>query len=378
MKLDTIVLAPDSFKGTMSAEEVCDVWARAIARRLPQAQVRRVPLADGGEGLVEAALHILKGSLRQAQVLGPFGEPLKVDYALLPDGQAVVEMACCAGLPLVGSRQDPFRASTWGVGQLLAAVRDQGASGVLLGLGGSATNDGGMGMAAALGYQFLDEHGRPLEPLALNLHAVRGIRPPEKSLGIPVVAACDVDNPLTGPQGASHVFGAQKGAGEDGRVWLDEGLENLARVMERDLGQAVSHVPGAGAAGGLGAGVLAFLGGKLRPGIELLLDAAHFDQLLEDADLVLTGEGRMDGQTVHGKTPCGVAGRARKMGVPCIALCGSAGDGVEAVYGAGIDAVFCAVRGACSFEQIRKSCKQDMEMLTDAVLRTLMLGGQGR
>ncbi len=374
MKLDTIVLAPDSFKGTLSAEEVCDVWARAIARRLPGAQVRRVPMADGGEGLVEAALGALGGKLRQAQVQGPFGEALQVDYALLPDGRAVVEMACCAGLPLVRGREDPFRASTWGVGQLLTAVRDQGAGGVILGLGGSATNDGGMGMAAALGYEFLDEDGRVLEPLALNLSRVRGIRAPKRGLGIGVVAACDVDNPLTGPKGASQVFGGQKGAGEDDRARLDQGLENLARMIRRDLGQDVAHVPGAGAAGGLGAGVLAFLGGTLRPGIELMLDAAHFDQMLEGADLVLTGEGRMDGQTAHGKTPWGVAGRARKAGVPCIALCGSVGEGVEVVYGAGIDAVFCAARGACTFEEIQKTCRQDMERLTDAVLRTLMLG----
>lgn len=374
MKLDKFVLAPDSFKGTLSADQVCDIVESAILRHLPKAHICRLPVADGGEGLVDATRRILGGVRRTAKVRGPFGETVEADYAVLPDGRAVIEMAACAGLPLAQGRLDPMRATTYGVGQLLQEAVRQGAKGVLLGLGGSATNDGGIGMAAALGYRFRDEGGQELEPLALNLKKIARIQPPEKPLGVAVVAACDVDNPLTGPQGAAHTFGRQKGADEQARVWLDEGLMNLGQVIARCLGRAVDGVPGAGAAGGLGAGVLAFVSGQLQPGIELLLDAAHFDQLLEGADLVITGEGRIDWQTAHGKVPCGVANRARRMGVSCIALCGAVGEGVEAVYDQGIDAVFSAVRGACTFEEIKKSCREDLRLLSDAVVRTLLIG----
>jgi glycerate kinase len=377
MKLSQIVLAPDSFKGTMTADKVCEIMEGAIRRHLPGIRIHRVPMADGGEGLVEAALAVLGGVRKTARVQGPYGEEVEAPYALLPDGRVVMEMASCAGLPLAQEqgRLDPLNASTYGVGQLLRIAKDGGAKEVLLGLGGSATNDGGIGMAAALGYTFLDGNGEKLAPLAVNLQRIQGILPPEKPLGLQVTAACDVDNPLTGPQGAAHTFGGQKGADEEMRKRLDAGLKQLARAVVDCLGLKVDGIPGAGAAGGLGAGVLAFLGGSLTPGIQLMLDAAGFEEKLVGADLVITGEGRIDWQTAHGKVPCGVSGRAKKYGVPCIALCGSIGEGVEAVYEQGITAVFSAVRGAGTFAEIQKSCEEDLRLLTDAVVRTLLIEG---
>ncbi len=367
------LLAPDSFKGTMSAQEICSIWEAAILRHIPDAQVRSFPMADGGEGMVDAFLRICGGEQVIATVSGPFGEPLEAAYGRLPNGTAVIEMAACAGLPLAHGRLDPMHATTYGVGQLLLHAAQHGAKQAILGLGGSATNDCGIGMAAALGYAFFDAQGNAVNPYAENMSNICKVVPPTSLPALTVTAACDVDNPLYGPSGATYTFGMQKGATDETLPILDAGLQNLASVLQRDLHVEVSQVPGSGAAGGLGAGVFAFLKGSLKPGIDLLLDAAGFDEALAQADMVFTGEGRIDWQSAHGKVPVGISRRAQRHHIPCIALCGAIGKGVEAVYPEGITAVFSAVRGACTFEDIKATCHDDMALLIDNVLRVLLL-----
>ena len=339
-----ILLAPDSFKGTMSAQTVCQVEREALLEVLPGAEILSLPLADGGEGLTEACLALLGGERVPVTVTGPLGRPVEACYGRLPDGTAVIEMAAAAGLPLAGGVLDPLRATTYGVGELIAHAAGAGAERILLGLGGSATNDMGVGMAAALGWRFYDRAGEPVEPLACHLGRIAAARREGPALPLQVTAACDVDNPLCGPQGAAAVFGPQKGVTPELAGPLDRDMAHLAGVLEAQGGRPLRDVPGAGAAGGLGAGVLFFLDGSLRPGVELLLDAAGFDRLLEGTGLVITGEGRMDGQSARGKVPAGVARRCAAAGVPCLALCGGLGEGAEAMYPLGITAMFSALR----------------------------------
>lgn len=371
--MNRFILAPDSFKGTMTADEVCDIWETAILHYKPTASIRRLPMADGGEGMVNAYLRILGGERFTARVSGPLGEPIDAEYGILPNGTAVLEMAACAGLPLVGEAKNPLIATTYGVGELLLYIEERGVQTALLGLGGSATNDCGIGMAAGIGYRFLDDHGNVVEPLAKNMTHIKHIQRPAKPLKLTVNAACDVDNPLYGPHGATYTFGRQKGAKDDALELLDAGLKNMAELMARDLGADIAALPGAGAAGGLGAGVAAFLNGRLLPGIELLLDAAGFDDMLHNTDCIFTGEGRIDWQSAHGKVPVGISRRAKAQGVPVLALCGSIGDGMEAVYPEGITAVFSAIRSIADFESIKNSAHEDMRLLTDAVMRLLCM-----
>lgn len=372
-RMKKIILAPDSFKGTMGAGEVCDIMEEAVRRHVPEAEVVAIPLADGGEGMVEAYLNLLGGRRVPLRVQGPLGDPVDCFYGLLPNGRAVMEMAACAGLSLAGARREPLRASTYGVGQMLRHAQTLGIRQVLLGLGGSATNDCGLGMAAALGYRFLDGAGRAVEPLACNLGRISRILSPESPLELEVVAACDVRSPLCGLAGATYVFGPQKGVSGPLLERLDREIAAFAQVMARDLGRSVRDLPGAGAAGGLGAALAAFLGAELRPGAELLLDAAHFEKALEGADLVLTGEGRMDGQSAAGKVVGAVGRRAKAKNVPCVALCGSLGPGAEALYGScGITAAFSALREPGDFSQIQASCRENLSLLADGVLRLLL------
>lgn len=367
------VLAPDSFKGTMDANEVCAIWSEVIRANIPDAQIACFPMADGGEGMVDALVHICGGKRLYATVSGPMGKHMQAAYGILQSGVAVIEMAACAGLPLVGNNKNPLIATTYGVGELLLDATKHGVKEVIIGLGGSATNDCGIGMAAALGYRFLNMAGREVEPLAKNMRTIAHIVPPDAIPKMTITAACDVDNPLYGPTGATYTFGMQKGAEGNTLALLDDGLVNMAEVILRDLGTDVAQMPGAGAAGGMGAGVVAFLNGSLKSGIDLLLDAANFNAALKKADMVFTGEGRIDGQSVRGKVPVGISRRAKKFGIPCIALCGSIGDGVEKVYDEGINAVFAAVKGACTFDQIKETCHDDMRQLADAVVRTLCI-----
>lgn len=363
-----IVIAPDSFKGTMSAGEVCRILSGAVRKLCPEAEITCIPMSDGGEGLVEACLSLTGGERRYAEVSGPQGESLTAEYGILPGETAVMEMASCAGLPLMEGNLQPLHASTYGVGQLIAHISAKGYRKLLMGLGGSATNDCGIGMAAALGYRFFDAEGKVLLPYAYQLGNVEHIAVPKTLPDVEIIAACDVNNPLCGERGAAAVFGPQKGLRPEQIGPLDGAMAHFAAVMEQELGLAVKDIPGAGAAGGLGAGVLAFLGAELKPGIELLLDSAGFDRLLEGASLVITGEGRLDGQSISGKVPVGVAGRAKKYGIRCIALCGCLGKNAAQTLEYGISACYAASDGTKNIEELKQSCFDDLAALAEKIL----------
>ena len=368
-----IIIAPDSFKGTMSAKEVCDIIKACAEKYVPNADVCCIPMADGGEGMVDSYLFVCGGERVVVRVKGPLGTPVEAAYGLLPDGCAVMEMAACAGLPLVENKKNPMEATTYGVGEMLMAAQRRGVKKVLLGIGGSATNDCGIGMAAALGYVFLDADGCVVEPKACNMNKIEKIKKPERAPDLDITVACDVNNPLYGMAGAAYVFGAQKGADKQMIKKLDAGLAHMSDVIVSELGIDVSSVPGGGAAGGLGVGLIAFMGARLKPGIELLLDAIKFNDLLEGASVVFTGEGRIDKQSIYGKVPVGVAKRAKAKGVPCIAFCGSVGEGAEKVYEHGVTAVFSAInRMACDFESVKETCRRDLMMLAESVMRTIV------
>lgn len=337
------ILIPDSFKGTLSARDFCAVAREAIGRADPGAQVLSIPLADGGEGTVEAFLAACGGLRIECPCTGPYGGTAPGFYGLLPDGTAVVELAAAAGLPLAGTDLHPAEATTYGVGQLLLHAARHGARRLLLGLGGSATNDGGCGAAAALGVEFLDETGHAFVPVGGTLGRIAHIRIENvlpQLRQAEVVAMCDIDNPLCGESGAAAVFAPQKGADAQTVRLLDSGLRHLAQVAERDLGVSLLDLSGGGAAGGFGAGSVAFLGAKLQMGIETVLDLTNFDRLAADADLVITGEGRLDSQSLRGKVVIGVARRAQKLGVPVVALVGGSEPSMDEAYAAGVSGIF--------------------------------------
>jgi len=352
-----LIIAPDSFKGTLTAAEVCDIIARAFASVCPGAEIQSIPLADGGEGMALAWQAACGGALRLAEVTGPYGEPVQAEYLLLPNGTVVLETASCAGLELARPRGlNPELTTTRGLGELMLAAQQAGAARILLGLGGSATNDAGCGMAHALGWKFHDGDGTSFCPVGGSLSQIARIEPPKEPFVLPITAACDVQAPLFGPEGAAYIYAPQKGADLAMIRHLDEGLRHVASLRLPEL----AHTPGAGAAGGLGFGVMAFLGGELRPGVDLLLDCAGFDTLLEGADLVITGEGRMDAQTLQGKAPCGVLCRAKARGVPTIGICGCVGQGRDSLLAAGFAGIYPAAEGPRPIEELLRTCREDL------------------
>lgn len=363
-----IVVAPDSFKGSLSALEVCQAIEAGLRESLGEsAEIVSVPLADGGEGTVQALADATRGRIVPKRVTGPLGEPVDAFYGLLGDGRtAAIEMAAASGLPLIASeRRDPMRATTYGTGELIAAALEHGASELIVGVGGSATNDGGAGMAQALGFRLLDVDGRdlPAGGAALarldRIEAAPGLR--ERLGGLRVRVACDVDNPLCGPSGASSVYGPQKGARPEQVRALDAALANFARVVSRDLGVEILDVPGAGAAGGLGGGLLAFLGGELTPGVEIVVDAVGLVGALEGADLCITGEGQLDEQTARGKTPMGALRAARRQGVPVIALGGAVRRGARPALEACFDVVLSVSEGPGALDEAVRTGALDLK-----------------
>lgn len=375
--MDTIILIPDSFKGTLSSREVCAVMERAILRRRPDARVLSVPVADGGEGTVDAFLTALGGEKVTATVCGPHFAPMESFYGLLPDGTAVIEMAACAGLPLAGSKKNPERCTTYGVGQLILDALDKGARRFLIGLGGSATNDGGCGCAAACGVRFYESNGSSFVPSGRNLTDICRIDmayadPRLKECTFTVL--CDIDNPLCGERGAAAVFAPQKGADQPMVKRLEEGLRHLAFRWKADLGLDLLNLPGGGAAGGMGAGMAAFFGGTLRPGIDLLLDTVGFDGLAKAASLVFTGEGKLDGQTAGGKAVLGVARRAKTHGLPVIAVVGGSEGDLAPLYDQGLTAVFSINRLPQALEDSAPHTAENLEHTMDNLLRLLEVG----
>jgi glycerate kinase len=330
-------------------------------------------VADGGEGSVDAFLAAMGGEKVISPVQGPYGKPVDAFYGRIGE-VAVIEMAAAAGLPMVGEDRRAADTTTYGVGQLMRCAIDAGAKKLIVGLGGSATNDGGCGAAAAMGVRFYDKTGRHFVPVGRTLCEIDSIsadRLYTKGKKVQIVTMCDIDNPLCGAQGAAAVFGPQKGADAETITLLDEGLAHLAQIAKRDLGADVLTMPGAGAAGGMGGGMVAFFGSALQMGIETVLDTVGFDALLEDTGLVLTGEGRIDSQSLRGKVVVGVARRAKKAGVPVFAVVGDIADGAEAAYLEGVTAIFSINRVAVPYQQAAKRAPNDLRLTVANLMRAL-------
>ena len=363
-----VVVAPNAFKGTMTASQAAAAIARGVREVFPDAEVDEVPVADGGDGTVEALVSANRGEYLTTEVEGPLGDPVSATYGRF-GSTAVVELAAASGLTLIpAARRDPRRTSTYGFGQLLAAARRPGVTGFIVGIGGSATNDGGAGMAQALGYGLLDAAGHDLPRGGAALARLDRIDPTQFQPWAPLLevkVACDVTNPLTGPLGASAVYGPQKGADEAAVRELDAALGRLAEVIERDLGKRVADLPGAGAAGGAGAGLVAFLGADLVRGAPLVVTASGFDARLPGADLVITGEGQVDEQTAYGKAPGEVAQRAHAAGIPVLLLAGSKGPGWEALNGLGVTSVVTLTEEGVDLQQ---ALNEPERMLTRAAV----------
>ena len=370
--MKNILLIPDSFKGTMSSEEICSIMDRAIKVHYPDAKVKQIPVADGGEGSVDAFLQALGGEKRSLTVQGPFGKPMESFYGVVKGNTAIVEMAACAGLPLVGDELHPERTTTYGVGELILAAAKSGCKEIIVGLGGSATNDAGCGAAAACGVLFKDEKGKAFIPTGGTLHQVASIDCSglDKALqNISITTMCDIDNPFYGTKGAAYIFGPQKGADAEMVKILDANLESLAKVISKDCKLDVQAIPGSGAAGGMGGGMAAFFGSALQMGIETVLDTVNFGKLLETADMVLTGEGKIDSQSLRGKVVIGVARRAKKANVPVLAVVGDISDDVEGAYDEGVSGIFSINRLAVDFKIAKKRAHKDMAMTIDNLMR---------
>ena len=373
------VVAPDSFKGSISAMGVAEAMEKGIKAVFPAAEVFKVPIADGGEGTVAALVETTGGEIITQEVIGPLGKPLQAHWGILGDKEtAVIEMAAASGLPLVPKQQrDPRITTTYGTGQLMRAALDKGVRKLIIGIGGSATNDGGMGMAKALGVRFLDQNGESLPEggAALQNLARIDISGLDQRLAkMEILVACDVDNPLCGPRGASAVYGPQKGATPEIVEELDAALAVYAFCATEATGKEIAELPGAGAAGGLGAGLLFFSNAQLRPGVEIVLETAGFAELAAKADMVLTGEGRTDFQTAFGKAPVGVAKAAKQFGVPVVCLAGGLGKGAEHVLSAGIDAIFSVVPQPMSLEECMESGPILVEKAAEQICRLLKIG----
>ncbi|PPU10808.1 glycerate kinase [Xanthomonas arboricola pv. corylina] len=365
-----IVIAPDSYKESLSALEVATQIEAGFREVFPDWQYRKVPVADGGEGTVDALVAATGGRVIDCTVSGPLGTPVQAFFGLTGDGRtAVIEMAAASGLALVPpAERAPLRTSTAGVGELILAALDAGARRFIIGIGGSATNDGGAGLAQALGVRLLDAQGESIGPGGGALATLARIDTQDLDRRLQdcqFEVACDVDNPL---------FGPQKGATPSMVRQLDSNLQRYADVLQRDLGVRLHDLPGGGAAGGLGAALVAFLGAQLRPGVEIVAQALGLDALIAQADLVITGEGRLDSQSLHGKTPVGVARLAQRHGKPVIAIAGCLGNGAALLHGHGIDAMFAVVHRACTVEQALAEAASNVRIAARNVAAALQLG----
>ena len=367
------ILIPDSFKGTLSAVEFCQLGREVLRHHMPRCRVLTIPVADGGEGTVDCFVHALQAQRTAVTVTGPWGELVQAEYAVHGD-TAFVEMAQAAGLPMVGEQKDPSQTTTYGVGEIIRHAVDSGCRKIVLGLGGSCTNDAGTGAAAALGVRFFDAEGAVFTPVGATLDRIASYDDSaarQLLRGCRVTAMCDIDNPMYGPQGAAVIFAPQKGADEMMVAQLDANLCHLADVMAKQCGSDIASLPGAGAAGAFGAGVVAFLGGELKSGIETVLDSVGFDELLEDTDMVFTGEGQLDSQSLRGKVVIGIARRAAAKHVPVVAVVGSIGEGAEEAYALGVTSVFSINRRAEDFSVSRHKTKQNFTSTMEDIVRLI-------
>ena len=370
--------APDSFKESLTAMEAARAMAQGIENADHDAEVRCLPMADGGEGTARALVDATGGSMRAVPVHDPLGRPVEGHFGLLADGTtAVVETAEASGLALLEAKErNPLIASSYGTGELMLAAVRSGAKRIIVGLGGSATNDAGAGLLQALGVRLLDKNGNDLAhggAALANLTTIDISTMDPALKNVAITAACDVTNPLTGPTGASAVFGPQKGASKDDVATLDAALAHFAQVIDSQLGVAVNYVPGAGAAGGIGAALKGFLNAEFRPGIAIVIEQSGLDAAAQWADVVFTGEGSIDFQTKFGKTPAGVAETAKRHGKPVIAVAGHIGTGIDELHEVGIDAVFGIAPGAASLSELLADAAANVTRTTEQIVRTLQL-----
>jgi glycerate kinase len=372
----TFVLAPDSFKESMTATEACVAMEVGIKKVFPSAHCIHSPMADGGEGTVETLVNATKGSLHFCDVIAPLGNTVTASYGILGDGStAVIEMASASGIHLVPfDQRNPLITTTFGTGQLIRQVIEKHqVKRIIIGIGGSATNDAGVGMAQALGVKFLDEYDTEIPFGGGNLHLISNIDDSQSILiknKVEIEVACDVANPLCGSSGASFTYGKQKGANEEMMILLDKNLAHFAQKVKTIIGKDVENIPGAGAAGGLGAGLIAFSSCTLSKGVDLVIKHTHLEEKIKEADFVFTGEGSIDNQTQFGKVPMGVAQLAKKYQKPTIAFAGKIGD-VSQLYDKGIDSIFCIVDSIITLENALKYGKSNLEKTTERVSRLI-------
>jgi len=374
-----VIVAPNAFKGCLTATQAAGAMARGVLAAEPGCTIVKIPIADGGDGLVRVLNLALKGEIRVVGVTGPRGAPTKAEFLWLDDSStAVLEVAKASGLALLEkAQQNPTLTNTKGVGELVAAALEQGARHILIGIGGSATCDGGVGMAFALGVRFYDVDGTQVDPVGGDLTKIdridmSGLNSMLKQVKIEV--ACDVDNPLLGSRGAARIYAPQKGADENEVELLEKGLDHLSKLFKRDLGIDVTALPGGGAAGGLGAGLYSFLDAELRSGVDMVLDLVGISKVLTNADLVLTGEGAMDEQTLSGKAPIGVAAKAKAAGVPCIAIAGSVSNRIGDLHEAGVTAMFSLCNGPSTLEDTMMHSNALLESAAEQAVRAFSGG----
>lgn len=372
-----IIIAPDSFKGSLSALEVCKNVEKGIRKVLDYAEIVNVPMADGGEGTVQSLVDATGGQIINLKVKGPLLSSVDAFYGILGNGTtAVIEMAAASGITLLSKEErNPMKTTTYGTGEVIKHALDMGCRNFIIGIGGSATNDGGAGMLTALGVKLLDKNRDEIGFGGGNLDKLKFIDSSKIDSRIKlcnIVAACDVDNPLCGERGASYIFAAQKGADENMIITLDKNLSHYADMVENHLGISIKDYPGAGAAGGLGGGLLAFLNAKLQPGINIVIETTALEEKLKGADLVITGEGMIDYQTQYGKTPYGVARLAKKYNIPVIAIAGGIGRDAEELYSKGFDSIFSIVDKPMALEEAIENSDLLVQKAAERIMRALI------
>ena len=366
-----IIIIPDSFKGSASSLEVCNYIERGVLKVIKDADIIKIPVADGGEGTVESILYAAGGNIKKINVKNPEGKLIEAKYGIINKEKAVIEMAEASGLTLIDDKtRNPLKYSTYGTGELIKDAVNNNIKEILIGIGGSATNDCGIGMANALGYKFLDKDNNELEAIAENMMHVDDIddsNVDKRIFDIKITAACDVKNPLYGKNGATAVYGKQKGVTEETFDILDDGLKNIAKIIKEKFGKEIDYMEGAGAAGGLGGGLVAFCNAQLKSGIDAVLDIIDFESKIKDASLIITGEGAIDGQTKEGKVPVGVAKRAGN--IPVIAIVGEIREGAEIVYDLGIKSIMPICTKAMSLEESISNAAALVENASERALR---------
>ena len=372
------VFAPDSFKGTLSSQEIIDILTEKAQQHFKDVQTQGVLIADGGEGTIAAVEQMKGGSRRYLEVTGPLGEKVNAHYLRLNEKQVLIEMATASGITLIPYREgNALYTTSYGTGEMIKDALASGADDIIISIGGSATNDGGMGMLMALGVRFLDKDGKELEPVGKNLLNIAKIDTASLNRRVKTanfIVMCDVTNPLIGPNGATYVFGPQKGANAKQLKLLESGMKNYAAKIKETLGADVANLPGGGAAGGMGAALTAFCGASLQSGIKTILDLINFENIIADADLIITGEGRIDGQSAGGKVLDGIGHYAKKRNIPVIALTGGMGDNAHLVYDCGIDSIMVTVNAPMSLDTALTHAEPLLADCADRLFRFIKIG----